>query len=191
MKLSLVMAGLLCAMVASLFTGCVTAKGSSVAQKRAYIQKMRDDTLKELAAGKPETVAMARDLPGYAVFDHASIKILTMGTGNGYGIVVEKKTGKETYMRAGQVNVGLGAGVKRMRTIVFFRTQAALEQMVNVGFSAGAEASAAAKAGDQGAATSGRESVDRDVVIYQLTDAGVALSASVGGTKIWKDDELN
>ena len=178
-------------LAASLLTGCVTAKGASRAEKIAYIQKMRDEALKDLAAGKPETRSMLRDLPGYAVFDSAAIKILMMGTGNGYGVVVDTKTGRETYMKAAQLSVGLGAGLKRTRTIVFFRSREAMKFMTDKGWSGGAQATAAIKAGDQGGAAGGRESVERDMLIYQLTDAGVDLTASIGGTKIWKDDELN
>jgi len=178
-------------LAAALLAGCVTAKGTSPAEKIAYIQKMRDEALKDLAVSKPETRSMLRDMPGYAVFDSAAIKILMMGSGNGYGVVVDTKTGHETYMKAGQVSVGFGAGLKRMRTIVFFRTREAMDYMTDKGWSGGAQATAAVKADDQGGAIGGRETVERDLIIYQLTDAGVELTASIGGTKIWKDDELN
>jgi hypothetical protein len=30
-----------------------------------------------------------------------------------------------------------------------------------------------------------------DITIYQMTESGLALQATVNGTKYWKDDELN
>jgi lipid-binding SYLF domain-containing protein len=181
-------APLLCGIVQA---GCATAKGSNPAEKTAYIRGMRDDTLQELAATRPETVAMRRDLPGYAVFDTISMKLLALGSGNGYGVVVDNQKRTETFMRAAQVHVGLGAGVKKMRAVVFFRTREALDHVLNNGWSAGVQATAAAKAGDQGDAVGGRGSIDENYIIYQLTDSGVELTASVGGTKVWVDKELN
>lgn len=176
---------------AVLQAGCATAKGSNPAEKTAYIRELRDDTLRELAATRPETVALRRDLPGYAVFDTISMKILALGSGNGYGIVVDNQKRSETFMRAAQVHVGLGAGVKKMRAVVFFRTREALDHVLNYGWSAGVQATAAAKAGDQGDAVGGRGSIDENYIIYQITDSGVELTASVGGTKVWVDKELN
>jgi hypothetical protein len=49
----------------------------------------------------------------------------------------------------------------------------------------------AAKSGEKGGAMSGEKYVEGDIVIYQLTEAGIALQATVGGTKYRKYDELN
>jgi hypothetical protein len=49
---------------------------------------------------------------------------------------------------------------------------------------------AAAKASDKGAAVGGEILVDK-VTIYQLTESGLALQATVKGTKYWKDNALN
>ena len=49
---------------------------------------------------------------------------------------------------------------------------------------------AAAKASDKGAAVGG-EAVLGGITIYQLTKSGLALQATVKGTKYWKDDDLN
>jgi hypothetical protein len=37
----------------------------------------------------------------------------------------------------------------------------------------------------------GEAYVEGDIIIYQLTEAGVALQATIAGTKYWKDKELN
>ena len=54
----------------------------------------------------------------------------------------------------------------------------------------GAQADAAAKAGDKGAAASGEVAIE-NITIYQLTETGLALQATIKGTKYWKDTELN
>ena len=58
------------------------------------------------------------------------------------------------------------------------------------GWALGAQADAAAKASDKGAAVGGELTID-NITIYQLTEAGLALQATVKGTKYWKDDSLN
>jgi len=54
----------------------------------------------------------------------------------------------------------------------------------------GGQADAAAKAGDLGAAAGGSAVVD-NVTVYQLTQSGLALQATVMGTRYWQDAELN
>ncbi|MCH7671963.1 MAG: hypothetical protein IIB72_07320, partial [Proteobacteria bacterium] len=66
----------------------------------------------------------------------------------------------------------------------------ALERFLDVGISVGGQADAAAKAGDLGAAIGGEAVID-NVSIYQLTQSGLALQATVKGTYYWKDSDLN
>jgi hypothetical protein len=72
-----------------------------------------------------------------------------------------------------------------------FETGAALNSFINSGWEFGGQATAAAKAGDQGGAYQGAISVSPGVWLYQLTDKGLALELTAKGTKYYKDDELN
>jgi len=65
-----------------------------------------------------------------------------------------------------------------------------LTKFVNSGWQFGAQADAAAKAGDKGAAVGGEVVLD-GITIYQITESGLALRATVRGTKYWKDDDLS
>jgi hypothetical protein len=65
-----------------------------------------------------------------------------------------------------------------------------MNRFVEQGWAFGGQADAAAKASDKGAAVGGELTVD-NVTIYQLTEAGLALQATLKGTKYWKDDSLN
>ena len=38
---------------------------------------------------------------------------------------------------------------------------------------------------------SGAGAMGEDIEVYQFTEGGCALKASVAGTRYWKDDELN
>jgi hypothetical protein len=69
-----------------------------------------------------------------------------------------------------------------------------MKKFVESGWQFGGEADATAKSGKEGGSASKEAGVDTGAnlfVIYQLTDAGVALQATVAGTKYWKDKELN
>jgi len=93
-------------------------------------------------------------------------------------------------MRMAEAGIGFGAGVKDVRTIFVFHSKDAYEQFVNSGWEFGAHADAAAKAGDKGAAVGGEVAVS-GMTIYQITESGLALQATVKGSKYFKDDELN
>jgi hypothetical protein len=64
-----------------------------------------------------------------------------------------------------------------------------MNKFINEGWEFGANADAAAKAGDKGIAIGGEVVLD-GITIYQLTETGLALRASVRGTKYWKDSDL-
>ena len=93
-------------------------------------------------------------------------------------------------MKMGEVGIGLGLGVKDFRAVFVFHDAKTLERFVEHGWAFGGQADAAAKAGDKGAAVAGEAVID-NITIYQLTESGLALQATVKGTKYWKDDSLN
>lgn len=59
------------------------------------------------------------------------------------------------------------------------------------GWEFGGQADGALKSGDKGGAISVAQSVDLDIIIYQLTESGAALQATLQGTKYWKHKDLN
>jgi len=94
-------------------------------------------------------------------------------------------------MKMVEVQAGLGMGVKKFRVVFVFDTQKALNDFVNSGWEFGGQTTAAAKAGDQGAALTGAVSVAPGVWMYQLTDTGLAAEITGKGTKYYKDGDLN
>jgi len=93
-------------------------------------------------------------------------------------------------MKMGEVGVGLGLGVKDFRLVFVFHDEAAMKRFVEQGWALGAQADAAAKASDKGGAVGGEITVD-NMTIYQLTETGLALQATIKGTRFWKDQNLN
>ena len=159
-------------------------------ERRAAILEMREEVLDELYSIKPDTRVQIGSAAGYAVFSNANVNLILASFGGGVGVVRDSSSGRDTFMRMGEVGIGLGAGVKDFRAVFVFHTDEALERFTDVGFAVGGQADAAAKAGDLGAAVGGEAIVD-NVTVYQLTQSGLALQATIKGTRYWKDDELN
>jgi lipid-binding SYLF domain-containing protein len=169
---------------------CATTRGNTPAEKRQAILDMKNEVLSDLYTIKPDTRAQIAGAPGYAVFSNVNVNIIFASFGGGYGVVKNNRTGKHTYMKMGEAGIGLGLGAKDFRAVFVFHDADTMNRFVEQGWAFGAHADAAAKAGEKGAAVGGEATVD-NITIYQLTEAGLALQASVKGTKYWKDDSLN
>ena len=50
---------------------------------------------------------------------------------------------------------------------------------------------ATAKSGETGGSGEGAVSVGKGMEIYQFTESGLALQATIQGTKYWKNEDLN
>ena len=182
---------LLLPLVAILLNCTATGLGdASLEQRRQNLLNMRQEVLTELHALKPDTGVQVNSAAGYAVFTNANVNLVLASFGGGLGVVRDNETGMETFMRMGEVGIGLGAGIKDFRAVFVFHDRAALERFLDVGVSIGGQADAAAKAGDLGAAVSGEAIVD-NVTVYQLTQSGLALQATIKGTRYWRDPQLN
>lgn len=174
----------------SLQGGCKSPGGSSLQEKRTSVQEMRTNTLSELHRRNPEIEGRVNNAPGYAVFSNYGLKFLIAGGGNGYGVAHDNKSGRDTYMRMGEVNVGLGFGAKDVRVLFVFNTERAMRDFVEKGWDFGGDAEAGAKLKNEGAEVTKAVSVG-DIDIYQFAKNGATLQATVGGTKYWKDKDLN
>jgi len=160
-------------------------------QERADIRKTVQQTLGRLYKVQPSAKAAVERAAGYAVFNNFGMKILVAGTGTGKGLAVDNKTKQQTFMKMVELQAGLGFGVKKFSLIWVFDTASGLDGFVNSGWELGAQASAAAKAGDKGAAMQGAMAIAPGVWLYQLTDTGLALELTAKGTKYYKDSDLN
>jgi lipid-binding SYLF domain-containing protein len=183
-------AGLFAFFLAIFLWSCATTKGTTAQDKRRAILDMKKDTLAELYKVKPQTKSQIANASGYAVFSDANVNIIFASIGGGYGVAKNNKTGKHTYMKMGEVGIGLGLGIKDFRAIFIFHDQNTMNRFIESGWEFGGHADAAAKASDKGAAVGGEILLD-NITIYQLTESGLALQATVKGTKYWQDSALN
>ncbi len=182
-------AALLSVLLQTLLITACAAPGQTRDEQRAHIQQTERQVLDELYRLKPDLRGDVARAPGYAVFSNVNVNLLLASASTGYGVAVSK-SGERTYMKMGEVGVGLGFGVKDFRALFVFDSAEVMNRFVEHGWSFGGHADAAAKAQDKGVAVGG-EVVADGMRVYQLTESGVALQATLKGTKYWKDGELN
>ena len=176
-------------LAAVLLSACVT--GGTVSDKRASVQRMRADTLAKLYKIEPGSQQKIRKSVGYAVFSNVGVNLLFVSAGGGYGILRDNRTGRDIYMNMASAGVGIGLGIKDFRGVFVFTDQRMLNQFVDHGWDASAQADAAAKSAKKGDAWAGAVDVASGIKLYQITESGLALQATIQGTKYWMDGKLN
>lgn len=72
-----------------------------------------------------------------------------------------------------------------------FKNKVVFNDFIEKGWEFGGSADATAKSGEKGEAIGGEAYFEDDIIIYQMTEAGVALQATISGTKYQKDSDLN
>ncbi len=174
-------------------TAKVNMKPKTPAEWREYLNYRRDQTLEDLYKLRPYARAEIMGAKGYAVFTSFNVNVVFASMSGGRGILHENGLlgGKDIYMRMAQGGLGLGLGVKDFRAVFIFDNKEVLDRFQSGSWSLGAEADAAVKGGGEGASTSGAITVAPGLRVYQLTENGLALQATIHGTKYWRDAFVN
>ncbi len=196
----------------ALSSGCATPRGKTMLEKQQYVREMRGGTLAMLYKSRPDLEERVRDAAGYGVFSNVNIHLLLLSTGHGYGVVVDNSDDTETFMRMAEVGAGIGAGLKDLRAVFVFPTEEVMETFTTKGWSFASQAQAVAKADEMGAGVRATADVSqsgasgsiagessntlagtysRGIEIYRLTKSGVALDATLAGTRYWRDKKLS
>jgi len=160
-------------------------------EDRAEVLEMRDEVLAKLYKEEPHVKKKIKNAKGYAVFSNIGVNLIFLSAGGGSGVVHNNDTGKNTYMNMASAGVGIGLGVKDFSAVFVFHTQGALSSFIEDGWDFSGQADAAAKSGKKGVEGSTAGTIVNGVSIYQMTENGLALQATLQGTKYWPDDGLN
>ena len=160
-------------------------------EERKEAQEMRQEVLTNLYKEKSGTKAEIEKSKGYAVFSSLGVNLFLVSTANGGGILHDNRNGKDIYMNLFSAGGGIGLGVKNFNAVFVFSDEKALDTFMESGwdFSAQADAKVETDQDSEGAETAA--TVVPGVKIYQMTEEGLALQATLQGTKYWKNDELN
>ena len=170
----------------------VHAKSDPETQKKE-VRAMRDSVLADLYKLHPDAKAKIKKAAGYAVFSNVGVNLIFASFAGGHGIVVKQSllSDTETFMKMGSAGIGLGLGIKDFRAVFVFSDKEKLSAFVEKGWDFSGQADAAAKSDDKGAALAAAKTVVPGVEVFQITKNGLALQATLQGTKYWKDRDLN
>lgn len=173
-------------------SGCgPSAKDHTLYERRQIIDDMADQSLERLYSQRATTRQEIAESAGYAVFSNANLHVIFLGAGGGYGVGVDKTTGLKTYMKVSSGGVGFGLGAKDYRQVVIFKTRQAYLDFIGGGWGIEGQADATAKTTKSGGDVAAEGILAKDVTIYTMTENGLALQATVSGTRYWVDDDLN
>ncbi len=190
MKQTAILSALIIALLA--ISGCgPSSKKYTIPQRQQMIDSMADAGLQRFYAERPSGQQEIAEAAGYGVFSNTNVYVIIASGGGGYGVVVDKTTGRKTYMQMTEGGVGLGLGAKDYQQVVIFKTRQAMIDFVGGGWDFGGQAEATAKNEKSGGGVGGDGSISRNVSIYTMTDKGLALQATVTGSRYWVDDDLN
>ncbi|MDG1751021.1 MAG: YSC84-related protein [Thalassotalea sp.] len=176
------------------FITCALLSFNVLADKQADRQEvleMKKEVLAKLYKEEPDVKDKIADAKGYAVFSNIGINLVFFSAGGGNGVVHDNASGKNTYMNMGSAGIGIGLGVKDFSAVFIFHTRDALNAFIEDGWDFSGQADVAAKSGKKGAEGSKAVTAVNGVSIYQMTENGLALQATLQGTKYWLDSDLN
>ena len=179
---------LLCMMTATAFA----SSKDSAAEQRWQIDQLSAKTLEKLYAKYPDAQRIIEEeCYAYATLSNTGVKVLFIGSSHGRGLAYNNQTGEKVYLRMKELSAGLGLGAKEYNLIFLLNTQDAWENFIAGKTRFGASAEASANDGVSGGSFEGAEYVAPGVWVYQMTTKGLALEATLKGTKIYKDKKLN
>lgn len=152
---------------------------------------IRDNTLLDLYKYAPDSKEILKKSYGYAVFSNVGIKLILLSAEGGVGLAHDNNTNKNTYMNMASGGVGFGLGIKDFRAIFLFENKKVYDNFVEYGWEANVQADAAIKLEEEGEAVNAAITVAPNIKLYKMTKSGLALQATIQGTKYWKDKDLN
>ncbi len=187
--LTLLMTALMvCLLTATAFAATNQEK---IDKERAQIESLQVKALQNLYAKVPSAENVIKNCYAYATLSNTGIKIGLFGDAHGRGLAVNNVTGEKVYMRMKEMGLGIGIGVKEYDLIFVIGTEKAWNAFISGDIKFASSAEASASDGKAGGAIEGASIAANGVWVYQMTKKGLALDASIKGTKIYADKKLN
>ncbi len=187
--LAMLMAALLiCLMSATAFAATSPDK---IAKQRAEIDTLSVQALQRLYNKVPSAQNVIKNCYAYATLSNTGIKLGLLDDAHGRGLAINNTTGEKVYMRMKEMGIGLGLGVKEYDLIFVIGTEKAWNAFIAGDLKFASSAEASASDGQAGGAIEGASIAANGIWVYQITKKGLALDASIKGTKIYADKKLN
>lgn len=168
---------------------CMFAHASD--QQRTHLLAMRDTVVQRLYQQDPYLRLEIARAAGYAVFSATGVNALFFAAGKGHGVAHHNRRRADTYMKMASAGVGLGVGLKNYHSLFVFHTEKAYRRFVEKGWEFSGQADAVAQSDLRGRSSSTAVSGSNGVSVYQLTERGLSLQATLQGSRYWPDPQLN
>ncbi len=160
-------------------------------KERAELRTKTYRALLDLYKRNPKSRKAIQNAFGYAVFVDTSYSAGFLGGGHGRGRAINQHSGREVFMKMGEMKLGLGLGVRQSNIIFVFGNEDAFNSFITRGWNFGGQAVAAAEDGVHGDSLEGSFQVAPGMWMYQVTTKGLAAELSVKGTRFYVDKDLN
>ena len=168
-------------------------KQEKIAKQREAFDQNKSIAINEMYNAYPESKAKMSKSYAYAAFAHTGVNLFVLASGNGGGKAHNNKTGAEVYVKMISAGVGVGIGFKKYYAVFLFANKAAYDNFLESGWGGDTQADATGdtgKEGEGGSVAVGM-TVAPGVTLYQIADKGLAVQATLQGTKFVVADELN
>jgi len=175
---------------AALASLLASAYAQDKAAQQAEVKAKAMQALQDFNAADAKIKDAVGKAPGYAVFTTYGLSFGLGGAG-GKGIAHDSKSRKDTYMSIAQASAGLQIGASDTRYLFVFKDAKSLADFIEKGWDASVGAGAGAGTGKEDANVKAGAVAFTGGTAYVLTKAGLQAGVALGGSKVWKDKELN
>lgn len=172
-------------------TAFAAASQEKINKERTEINELSVKALQNLYAKVPSAEEVINNCYAYATLSNTGMKLGLFGDAHGRGLAVNNVTGEKLYMRMKEMGIGIGLGVKEYDLIFVIANETAWHSFISGDIKFGGSAEAAASDGKTGESIEGASIAANGIWVYQITKKGLALEASIKGTKIYADKKLN
>ncbi len=179
---------LVCFMTATSFAADNQEK---IDKERAEIDALSVKALDNLYEKVPSSQNIIKNCYAYATLSNTGMKIGLFGDAHGRGLAINNATDEKVYMRMKELGIGIGLGIKEYDLIFVIETENAWKDFISGEIKFAGSAEAAAKDGVTGDSLEGATYASEGIWVYQITKKGLALDASIKGTKVYADKKLN
>lgn len=181
------------ALVTLLASACMP-HGETISDQRNGVREMHDRVVNDWYEAQPGAERLVNFAAGYAVFDSTKAKIFFAGGGSGYGLAINNSTGAEVFMHTAELSAGIGLGVSDYHTVFIFKEEKTFNDFINNGYIYKADANAVLTSEMMNvdvSDTNANKQLQDDPVIFIITKNGAEVSASIVGSRYWRDKTLN
>lgn len=163
-------------LIVTLLSGCAGVAPEDAAAMRSELDEMADKAIAKLLAARSEVSEIHERSVGYMVVDKKVTKIPVFGFGGGRGVVVDRRSGKRTYLKVNRAEVGGGLGAHRFRVVVYFDDEKLVDKVTSGAWHYDVGAEAGAGSSDTVSTSSGK---GEGYHAFRLGEGGAAATATI------------